>query len=138
MKTKQIIGSVALGLVLAFGTTGAVGVPGEHSRACDNPGKAADHNRHCKTAEQAADGDPASESGRLSDADPASLEADADADGDGKPNHEDNCPVHPNPEQRDFDDDGVGNACDPRNDLTDAGAAAERRVQRVAGEVPQP
>jgi len=36
----------------------------------------------------------------------------ADADGDGVPLDCDNCPEHSNPDQADFDGDGVGDACD--------------------------
>jgi hypothetical protein len=36
----------------------------------------------------------------------------SDSDGDGLANHEDNCVEHPNPDQRDSDDDGFGNVCD--------------------------
>jgi Thrombospondin type 3 repeat len=36
-----------------------------------------------------------------------------DSDRDGIPNHEDNCPFVYNPRQRDTDEDGIGNACDP-------------------------
>lgn len=135
MKTKQIIGSMVLGVLLSIGSAAAVAVPDGSSRPCNNPGKADEHNKHCI----AAAGDPASERGRFTDAEVASLEANEDADGDGVPNAEpDNCPLHPNPLQRDADGDGIGNACDPRNDLADAGAYAERRAQRVADEVPEP
>ena len=132
MKTKLAIGTTMLGLLLAFGTAAAVGVPNEDSRPCNNPGKAWDHNKHCETPA------PGSERGQFTDADPRSLSMDEDADGDGWPNDEDNCPVHHNPKQRDFDDDGVGNACDPRNDLADAGAALEAGVDDARDEVPQP
>src|SRR5207247_1573133 len=37
-----------------------------------------------------------------------------DADGDGILDHVDNCPRTPNPDQRDADADGAGDACDPR------------------------
>ena len=36
-----------------------------------------------------------------------------DGDGDGVPDHRDNCPVVPNPDQGDRDGDGVGDACAP-------------------------
>ncbi|MBL9171998.1 MAG: thrombospondin type 3 repeat-containing protein [Verrucomicrobiales bacterium] len=39
-----------------------------------------------------------------------------DADGDGIPDVEDNCPENPNPDQRDLDADGFGDACDPDRD----------------------
>lgn len=35
-----------------------------------------------------------------------------DRDGDGIPDDADNCPDTPNPDQADWDDDGIGNACD--------------------------
>jgi len=37
----------------------------------------------------------------------------ADSDGDGVPDNRDNCTRVPNPDQRDADNDGFGNACDP-------------------------
>ena len=36
----------------------------------------------------------------------------ADSDGDGIPDVDDNCPNTANPDQNDFDLDGIGNACD--------------------------
>ncbi len=36
-----------------------------------------------------------------------------DSDGDGVPDADDNCPLVANPDQRDFDGDGLGYACDP-------------------------
>lgn len=38
--------------------------------------------------------------------------ASEDDDGDGMCDNTDNCPVHPNPDQSDFDHDGQGDACD--------------------------
>jgi hypothetical protein len=35
-----------------------------------------------------------------------------DSDGDGVPDNEDNCPNTPNPDQADYDGDGMGNACE--------------------------
>jgi hypothetical protein len=136
MKTKLAIVAMVLGLLVALGTVSAAAVPDGESRACNNPGKSAEHNKHCQEAARAEAADPGAERGRFTDAAPTSL--DEDADDDGVTNDVDNCPLHPNPRQRDADGDGIGNACDPRNDLADAAAAAERRAQRVADEVPQP
>ncbi|HET6398525.1 MAG TPA: PKD domain-containing protein [Candidatus Thermoplasmatota archaeon] len=40
----------------------------------------------------------------------------ADTDGDGVPDSRDLCPLHPDPDQRDLDGDGLGDACDPDAD----------------------
>ena len=39
-----------------------------------------------------------------------------DAEGDGVPDRNDNCPAAVNPDQADFDGDGLGDACDPDDD----------------------
>jgi len=36
-----------------------------------------------------------------------------DIDNDGVPDQQDNCPIHPNPDQADTDGDGIGDVCDP-------------------------
>jgi cytosine/adenosine deaminase-related metal-dependent hydrolase len=44
-----------------------------------------------------------------------------DADGDGVPNGIDNCPLTDNADQKDSDNDGVGDACDPCRGLVSSG-----------------
>ncbi|MFW6121855.1 MAG: thrombospondin type 3 repeat-containing protein, partial [Petrotogales bacterium] len=46
----------------------------------------------------------------------AAEEEETDSDGDGIPDSEDNCPHTPNPDQKDSDNDGVGDACDQGED----------------------
>ena len=48
------------------------------------------------------------------------VEVPMDTDQDGIPDDQDNCIRHSNPDQRDTDDDGYGNVCDP--DLDNNGA----------------
>lgn len=43
---------------------------------------------------------------------PEIVVADTDTDSDGVADHTDNCPTAPNPDQKDMDDDGKGDACD--------------------------
>ncbi len=49
-----------------------------------------------------------------------------DCDGDGMPNGTDNCPDIANPEQADFDEDGIGDVCD--DDIDDDGVLNEDDV----------
>jgi len=44
------------------------------------------------------------------------LEDRRDTDSDGIKNFEDNCPRSTNPDQKDLDNDGIGNPCDPDRD----------------------
>jgi hypothetical protein len=43
-----------------------------------------------------------------------------DLDGDGKLNEEDNCPFEYNPNQEDYDNDGIGDICDFESDIPEA------------------
>lgn len=54
----------------------------------------------------------------------------ADIDGDGIPNGQDNCPVNPNSDQKDSDEDGLGDVCDacpndPDNDSDGDGVCGD-------------
>lgn len=49
--------------------------------------------------------------------------APADSDADGVPDSSDNCPLIPNPDQRDTDADGIGDACDLLTDSDRDGVA---------------
>jgi hypothetical protein len=49
--------------------------------------------------------------------DPAAITAVADSDQDGRPDLTDNCPFLSNLDQKDMDNDGVGNACNDATDL---------------------
>jgi uncharacterized repeat protein (TIGR01451 family) len=44
---------------------------------------------------------------------PTGVNISSDIDGDGVPDSIDNCPTVPNPDQKDTDGDGIGDACDP-------------------------
>ena len=50
-----------------------------------------------------------------------------DSDGDGVPDNIDNCPNTPNPSQADSDEDGVGNACEPKVKLLEEDANPARK-----------
>jgi len=91
-----------------------------HHRACTNPGKADEHNKHCE-AEAAArrsadDRPPTPEDGDSGD--------EGYTDGDALRDGRDNCPNHWNPDQKDTDGDGLGDACD--RDLDGDGVANSR------------
>ena len=51
-----------------------------------------------------------------SESDTEASDENADSDEDSIPNSVDNCPVHPNPDQADFDQDSLGDACDDDDD----------------------
>jgi len=55
-----------------------------------------------------------------------------DADGDGVPNGSDNCPLTANPDQRDTDGDGLGDACDIERGTTAAPAKNSPAAQAGA------
>lgn len=57
------------------------------------------------------------------------LAPDSDKDNDGVIAREDNCPRHKNADQRDFDDDGVGDACDTDNPVCANGGGRATRAR---------
>ena len=57
----------------------------------------------------------------INDAFPFDPNESADGDGDGVGDNGDNCPLIPNPDQKDSDDDGVGDVCDPDTDSDNDG-----------------
>jgi cytosine/adenosine deaminase-related metal-dependent hydrolase len=54
-----------------------------------------------------------------------------DLDGDGIPNGSDNCPLNANPDQKDTDNDGIGDQCDPCRGANSTALGCNLTIQRI-------
>ena len=145
-KSHRSVLALALTVACAIGGLGWTGVvlaaPAPDSPACNGAGHADEHNKWCRQYDEEEAGASTRPDERDSVTAVATPTPDEDADDDGVPNDADNCPLHANPQQLDGDDDGFGNACDPRNDAEAAaddaatcGAAMEAEDPEACGAV---
>lgn len=97
------------------------GTPDCHDSCPNDPNKIAPGQCGCGHPDTDSDGDGVADCNDACPTDPNKIAPgacgcgtpDTDSDGDGIPNCHDNCPTVFNPDQRDTDGDGVGDACTP-------------------------
>jgi hypothetical protein len=110
---------------------------GEGSLGRNSSGDEIPNTSPCQPVERDSDGDGVAD---LDDGCPLILDDRRDADRDGRPDLCDNCPGDANPEQRDWNGDGTGDACQDSDgdgvlDLLDCAPALRHQTGRP-GEVP--